>query len=68
MLRGMISHSKIDKTSLRPRRSFDRSTRPRLNVPTANAILGANCEAHHDTKTSDKLFSIRITTMAGSTS
>lgn len=57
MLRGMVSHSKIGQSLHCDRDEVLTAVRARrLNVPTANAILDDNCEAHQDTKTSDKLF------------
>jgi hypothetical protein len=57
MLRGMVSHSKIGQSLHCDRDEVLTAVRSRrLDVPTANAILDDNCEAHHDTKTSEKLF------------
>lgn len=57
MLRGMVSHPKIEQPLHCDRDEVLTAVLARrLNVPTANAILDDNCEAHQDTKTSHKLF------------
>jgi hypothetical protein len=57
MLRGMMSHSKIGPFNHCSRETVLTGVRARrLNVPAADALLDHHSEAHHDTKTSEKLF------------